>query len=53
MAKVGDRVQMLDGSLEGVITEIKGPYFWSILWDDGQAGAVHPLDVKLMVQPAG
>jgi len=48
MTYVGARVEMKDGSLQGTVTAIPGPNFWSILWDDGQSGAVHPLDVKFL-----
>lgn len=48
MSYIGARVEMLDGSLQGTITAISAPNFWSILWDDGESGAVHPLDVRLL-----
>ena len=48
MTYVGARVEMRDGSLQGTITAIPAPNFWSILWDDGQSGVVHPLDVTFL-----
>lgn len=45
---VGARVEMKDGSLRGTITSIPAPNFWSIMWDDGESGAVHPLDVRFL-----
>ena len=53
MTYIGARVEMKDGSIQGTITSIPAPNFWSILWDDGESGAVHPLDVKLLVQERG
>lgn len=48
MTYVGGRVEMLDGSMQGTITSIPNPTFWNIKWDDGEEGAVHPLDVKFL-----
>ena len=48
MTYIGARVEMKDGSLQGTITSIPGPNFWGVLWDDGESGAVHPLDVRLL-----
>ena len=44
--KIGYRVAMFDGSHQGTITEVQGPYCLLITWDDGRTGHVHPLDVK-------
>ena len=45
---IGTRVEMLDGSLRGTVVAVPVPNFWEILWDDGESGAVHPLDVKVV-----
>lgn len=47
---VGTRVEMLDGSLQGTVVAVPAPNFWEILWDDGESGDVHPLDVKVIEQ---
>lgn len=44
--KKGNRVEMLDGSLQGTIIEVQSKFCLLIKWDDGETGAVHPLDVK-------
>ena len=46
--KEGDKVEMFDGSHQGVISEVQGEYCLLITWDDGQTGCVHPLDVKYL-----
>lgn len=45
---IGSRVEKLDHSMKGTITGVPAPNFWSVLWDDGTSGAVHPLDVYLL-----
>ncbi len=44
--KVGSRVEMLDGTCKGTITQIVHKHYWVIKWDDGRVGSVHPDDVK-------
>ena len=51
--KTGGRVEMFDGSHQGTITEVQGPYCLLITWDDGQTGHVHPDDVKHLPEPQG
>ena len=54
MPKQGDRVEMLNGSMKGTITEVmkgRSKYFMVVKWDDGETGNVHPLDVKLLSSP--
>jgi len=49
MSKKGDRVEMLDGSMQGTIAQVINPFYWIIEWDDGEKGHVHPNDVKHLV----
>jgi hypothetical protein len=44
--KVGDRVELFDGTCQGTIERIESEFVWFIRWDDGETGHVHPLDVK-------